>query len=123
MTYGMTNDVPLGGPRGGAGGRPAFNFDKFKGVLLDDLIPYVDSHYRTLAEQPHRAMAGLSMGGMQTRTIAPAHLEQVLRHWIVQWREHQSREYHRPRSLQEESQARIRWLWKQGAGQWTWLRG
>ena len=75
MTYGMTNDVPLGGPRGGGGGRPAFNFDKFKGVLLDDLVPYVDSNYRTLADQPNRAMAGLSMGGMQTRTIAPANLD------------------------------------------------
>ena len=75
MTYGMTNDVPLGGGPRGAGGRPAFNFDKFKGVLLDDLVPYVDSTYRTLADQPHRAMAGLSMGGMQTRTIAPANLD------------------------------------------------
>ncbi len=75
MTYGMTNDVQLGGgPRGG-GQRPAFNFDAFKGVLLDDLIPYVDSNFRTLADQPHRAMAGLSMGGMQTRTIAPANLD------------------------------------------------
>lgn len=75
MTYGMTNDVPLGGGPPGPGGRPAFNFDKFKSVLLDDLIPYVDSHYRTLADQPNRAMAGLSMGGMQTRSIAPANLD------------------------------------------------
>jgi GH35 family endo-1,4-beta-xylanase/enterochelin esterase-like enzyme len=76
MTYGMTNDVPLGGgPRGGAGGRPAFNFDRFKGVLLDDLIPYIDNTFRTLTDQPNRAMAGLSMGGMQTRTIAPANLD------------------------------------------------
>lgn len=76
MTYGMTNDAPLGGPRGGAsGGRPAFNFDKFKGVLLDDLVPYVDANFRTIADQPNRAMAGLSMGGMQTRTIAPANLD------------------------------------------------
>jgi GH35 family endo-1,4-beta-xylanase/enterochelin esterase-like enzyme len=76
MTYGMTNDAPLGGPRGGAsGGRPAFNFDKFRGVLLDDLIPYVDANFRTIADQPNRAMAGLSMGGMQTRTIAPANLD------------------------------------------------
>ena len=75
MTYGMTNDAPLGGPRGGAGGRPAFNFDKFKGVLLDDLVPFIDANFRTLADQPHRAMAGLSMGGMQTRTIAPANLD------------------------------------------------
>ncbi len=47
------------------------NFDKFKGVLLDDLVPFIDENFRTLADQPNRAMAGLSMGGMQTRTIAP----------------------------------------------------
>jgi enterochelin esterase family protein len=29
----------------------------------------VDAEYRTLADQSHRAMAGLSMGGMQTRVI------------------------------------------------------
>lgn len=75
MTYGMTNDVPLGGGPRGAGGRPAFNFDKFKGLLLDDLIPYIDAHFRTKADQPNRAMAGLSMGGMQTRTIVPANLD------------------------------------------------
>src|SRR4029434_1105721 len=28
-----------------------------------------------MAAQPRRAMAGLSMGGMQTRSIAPAHLD------------------------------------------------
>jgi enterochelin esterase-like enzyme len=39
------------------------------------LIPYIDANFRTIADQPHRAMAGLSMGGMQTRAIAPAHLD------------------------------------------------
>jgi len=33
----------------------------------------IDGNYRTLADQPHRAMAGLSMGGMQTRVITLAH--------------------------------------------------
>ncbi len=75
MTYGLTNDVPIGGGPRTPGTRPAFNFDKFKGVLLDDLIPFIDANYRTLADQPNRAMAGLSMGGMQTRTIAPANLD------------------------------------------------
>ena len=63
---------------GGAGGRNgfgAFNFSAFEHVLIDDLIPYVDSSYRTLPGQPYRAMAGLSMGGMQTRQIALAHLD------------------------------------------------
>src|SRR5205823_6950643 len=40
-----------------------------------DLIPYIDGNFRNRAEQPHRAMAGLSMGGMQTRTITLAHLD------------------------------------------------
>jgi enterochelin esterase-like enzyme len=71
----------VGGPRptnaapAGAGGRGAFNFSAFEKVVIDDLIPYIDANFRTLADQPHRAMAGLSMGGMQTRSIAPAHLD------------------------------------------------
>jgi enterochelin esterase family protein len=35
----------------------------------------VDANYRTLANQPNRALAGLSMGGMQTRTIGLKHLD------------------------------------------------
>jgi S-formylglutathione hydrolase FrmB len=31
--------------------------------IIQDLIPYVDSHYRTAASRPGRAIAGLSMGG------------------------------------------------------------
>ncbi len=63
----------MGRPRG-PGGR-SFNFDAFQRILIDDLIPYIDANYRTLADQPNRAMAGLSMGGMQTRQIAPANLD------------------------------------------------
>jgi len=40
--------------------------------LLEDIIPMIDTTFRTLADQPHRAMAGLSMGGMQTRVITLA---------------------------------------------------
>lgn len=65
-----------GAPRRGPGGGGfAFNFGTFEHVLVDDLIPHVDATYRTLADQQHRAMAGLSMGGMQTRSIAPNHLD------------------------------------------------
>ncbi len=62
MTYGMTNDVKIGG----LGGFDAKDFEK---VLVDELIPYVDSHFRTKAERKSRAMAGLSMGGFETRLI------------------------------------------------------
>jgi enterochelin esterase family protein len=66
---------PAGAGRGGPGGGRGFNFSAFEHVLIDDLIPYLDANFRTIADQPHRAMAGLSMGGMQTRTIAMAHLD------------------------------------------------
>ena len=49
--------------------------DGFTKTLLEDIIPMIDANYRTLADQQHRAMAGLSMGGMQTRVIALAHPE------------------------------------------------
>lgn len=62
MTYGMTNDTRMGGIRD-------FNIQPFQTVLCNELIPYVDTHFRTLADQPNRAMAGLSMGGMETKAI------------------------------------------------------
>jgi enterochelin esterase-like enzyme len=65
MTYGMTNDVKMGGLRN-------FDIKPFQTVLVDELIPYIDSNFRTIPDQPHRAMAGLSMGGMETRTITLA---------------------------------------------------
>ena len=65
---------PAGGPPRG-GGRGMFDFSPFEHALMEDVIPFIDANFRTLADQPHRAMAGLSMGGMQTRAIAPAHLD------------------------------------------------
>jgi len=65
---------PSGAPPRG-GGRGAFNFSAFEQALIGDVIPFVDANFRTLADQPHRAMAGLSMGGMQTRQITLAHLD------------------------------------------------
>jgi enterochelin esterase family protein len=44
-------------------------------VFIRDLIPMIDKTYRTKADRAHRAMAGLSMGGMQTRTIGLANLD------------------------------------------------
>jgi enterochelin esterase family protein len=64
-----------GGGRGGMPGRGGFNFSAFAKIVTDELIPFIDSHYRTLTDQPHRAMAGLSMGGAQTRQITLANLD------------------------------------------------
>jgi enterochelin esterase-like enzyme len=62
MTYGMTNSARFGKIR-------EFKMDTFQTVLLDELVPYVDANFRTIAKPSHRAMAGLSMGGMETHTI------------------------------------------------------
>src|ERR1700746_226377 len=42
----------------GPGGRP-FDFSDFERVLVNDLIPFIDASFRTLSDQPNRAMAGL----------------------------------------------------------------
>jgi enterochelin esterase-like enzyme len=70
---------PPGGGMGAAGvvttgvtaGEPT-GVGAFQTVLLDELIPYVDSHFRTMANRDNRAMAGLSMGGFETHTITLA---------------------------------------------------
>jgi enterochelin esterase-like enzyme len=65
-------------PRPKPGERPSGTWpppgwaDGFKKTMLEDIIPMIDADFRTLADQPHRAMAGLSMGGMQTRVITLA---------------------------------------------------
>ncbi len=50
-------------------------FAAFEDDLTQALIPYVDSTFRTLADRDHRAMAGLSMGGMQAFQITLDHLD------------------------------------------------
>ena len=57
------------------GGLASFDIKPFQTVLVDELIPYVDSHFRTLADRRHRAMAGLSMGGFETKLITSANLD------------------------------------------------
>ncbi len=64
-----------GAPGRGPGRGPGMNFSEFENILLKDIIPMIDSAYRTIADREHRGMAGLSMGGMQTRGIGLAHLD------------------------------------------------
>lgn len=59
MESGDVKAPPRGGDRGGYG-------NSFYKVMMGDLIPYIDSHFRTLSDREHRAMAGLSWGGHQT---------------------------------------------------------
>ena len=71
---------PQGGARPAGGQRPRMSgadFAKmarrmggaFEEVLIKDIIPMVEKNYRVIADADHRAMAGLSMGGMQTHGI------------------------------------------------------
>jgi enterochelin esterase-like enzyme len=101
MTYGLTNEGPGPGgrrrPAGGtntnatvtasstnAPGRGPFGGGAnpftgaaavFEKVLVGELIPYIDANFRTLTDQPNRGMAGLSMGGMQTKIITLKNLD------------------------------------------------
>ena len=62
-------------PQAGRGGNPfaGMNFaGAFQSILEKDLIPMVEANYRVYTDGAHRAMAGLSMGGMQTHSIALA---------------------------------------------------
>jgi enterochelin esterase-like enzyme len=55
-------------------------FPAFERVMIDDLVPCIDSSYRTVADREHRALAGLSMGSFQARMIALRNLDKFA--WI-----------------------------------------
>ena len=62
MTYGMTNDVKFGTIG-------QFTAKEFEQLLVDELVPFIDANFNTVADRDHRAMAGLSMGGIETKLI------------------------------------------------------
>ena len=62
MAYGLTNNVKFGTIG-------QFTAKEFETLLIDELVPYIDSHFLTKADKWNRAMAGLSMGGMETKLI------------------------------------------------------
>jgi para-nitrobenzyl esterase len=47
----------------------------FEDVVLKDVIPMIDSSFRTIADREHRAMAGLSMGANQALTLTTHNLD------------------------------------------------
>ena len=66
--------APAARPAGGAQARPAGGMG-IETVLCDELVPYIDANFRTIAKKESRAMAGLSMGGMETHSITLARPE------------------------------------------------
>jgi enterochelin esterase-like enzyme len=71
----MPGTAPATGPgRGAGGGMPGMGAitpggGAYGQLMVNDLIPWVDANFRTLSDKDHRGMCGLSMGGMQTRTV------------------------------------------------------
>ena len=59
-----------------AGPPPAPPRDEFAEDFTNDIMPYVEKHYRVLTDRAHRAIAGLSMGGNQTLNISIPHLDE-----------------------------------------------
>jgi enterochelin esterase family protein len=69
-------------PPGAAFGSPEMRkamqdmMSAFEDDVIQALIPFIDSAFRTIPDRQHRAMAGLSMGGMQTFHVTFNHLDQ-----------------------------------------------
>lgn len=55
-------------------------FATFENDLLNDLIPFIDKNYPTIADNQHRALAGLSMGGGQSLNFGLTHLDKFA--WV-----------------------------------------
>ena len=63
-----------GAAPGGPGAAPA-GPDLVMKEMIEELIPAIDTNFRTLADREHRAIAGLSMGAGQTLTIGMHNLD------------------------------------------------
>lgn len=73
MPAGHTGPFIWGAPRSNPGSSMV---DEFAQDFSREVMPYVESHYRVYTDQKHRALAGLSMGGFQTLSIALPALDQ-----------------------------------------------
>ena len=55
----------------------------FSQDMVTDIIPFVESNYRVLADRNHRAIAGLSMGGIETMETAFQHIDLFSYVWVL----------------------------------------
>lgn len=62
------------GPPGEGGNGFDRGLDEFVDDFSKEVRPFIESHYRTINDRAHRALAGLSMGGIQTLSIAAGNL-------------------------------------------------
>jgi enterochelin esterase-like enzyme len=61
--------------RGGRGGFGGLAGRQFEPILLTEIIPMIESNFRTLNDRDNRAIAGLSMGAGQAVQIGTGHLD------------------------------------------------
>lgn len=61
--------------------RPSREDNLFQQVVVEELVPFIDDQFRTIADREHRAIAGLSMGGGQAMRIGLEHLDQFA--WVA----------------------------------------
>lgn len=47
----------------------ACDISAFEADLMQEVIPFVESNYRVIADKDHRAISGLSMGGIETLEV------------------------------------------------------
>ena len=73
MAYGLTNNVKFGTIG-------SFTAKEFETMLIDELVPFIDKNFLTKADKWNRAMAGLSMGGIETKLITQRRPE-VFGYW------------------------------------------
>ncbi|HZO85463.1 MAG TPA: alpha/beta hydrolase-fold protein [Verrucomicrobiae bacterium] len=70
MPAGHTRASGFGGARSGS-----TNVDEFVQDFMGDIVPHIEKNYRVMNDRDQRAIAGLSMGGGQTLSIAIPNLE------------------------------------------------
>ncbi len=51
--------------------------------LMNNIIPYIENNYRVLADKDHRALAGLSMGGLETLEVGLRHYPMFGYLWVL----------------------------------------
>jgi enterochelin esterase-like enzyme len=71
-------------PAGGARGMMNAPYEgSYPHSLVKDVVPYIDRHFRTIANKDNRAIAGLSMGGMHT--VQATNNNPGVFGWIAVW--------------------------------------
>jgi enterochelin esterase-like enzyme len=74
MPFGFAMQRAPGAGRGDAA-ENKMQREGFANDFIEDVVPYVNAHFRVYADRDHRAIAGLSLGGAQALALGLTHLE------------------------------------------------